>query len=345
MTVDVATRPGQRGRVNEDWTGHAPGLMVVLDGVSAPAGTACGHTPAWFVSALGPAMLAACKDRTVPLRTALRRAIALVRKMHADCDTTGGSPAAAVGIARRRGSKVDYLVLADVALVHRQGDEVSVVSDTRVDAALDPHLKTTALSQPLGSEEQTRAVAHMSREQLARRNTAGGYWVAADDPEAASHALVGTLDTGLVDELALLSDGASSIVTTYGALDWHGLLDVLAVDGPDALIDRVRRIEAVDPRGELFPRFKTSDDAAAAYVHMQNWEEVSSMSKPQTRWQAHAAEIEEGVTVITRGVARLVVGTRRLERGEVEMTFDDGTYRVCWPHESVSIAVDAPSGV
>ncbi|AJC62044.1 hypothetical protein [Streptomyces sp. 769] len=67
---------------------------------------------------------------------------------------------------------------------------------------------------------------------------------------------------------ARLTDGASRLADSFGALTWAQLLDLLRREGPAALIARTREAELADPVGERWPRFKRSDDATAAYVRI-----------------------------------------------------------------------------
>src|SRR5690606_15410151 len=181
MAVVTASRPGAAGRENEDWVGGAAGVVVVLDGVSAPGGSPCEHGPAWYVRQLGPALLEAAADRGRDARSALAEAIIQVAGTHPECDLQSpGTPAAAVGLVRSECERVACLALLDVTLVLADtAGEVRVVTDERVEHALDPRLRAAAVSLRLGSAEQSEAVRAMSIDQLARRNTPGGYWVAA----------------------------------------------------------------------------------------------------------------------------------------------------------------------
>lgn len=268
MTVVTATRPGSADRENEDWVGSAAGVVVVLDGVSAPGGSPCEHGPAWYVRQLGPALLEAAADRGRDVRSALAEAICEVAGCHPECDRDSpGTPAAAVGILRSEGERVSYLVLADVTLVlANAASEMHVVTDDRVEHALDPQLRAAALSLPLGRTEQRKAVRAMSIDQLARRNTPGGYWVAASDPVAADEAVVASVPRAHLHEALLMTDGVSPLVTAYGMTSWEQLMDMARSHGPDAVIERVRDVETGDPAGDRWPRFKVSDDAALAHV-------------------------------------------------------------------------------
>jgi hypothetical protein len=75
--------------------------------------------------------------------------------------------------------------------------------------------------------------------------------------------------TGL-RSVTLLSDGASRLVERFGLTDWTELLAMLADDGPHAIIQRIREVEAADPRGERWPRGKAHDDASIAYCTALN---------------------------------------------------------------------------
>jgi hypothetical protein len=55
--------------------------------------------------------------------------------------------------------------------------------------------------------------------------------------------------------------------STIQAAHWQpSFLDVLAEQGPDAIIRQVRAAEASDPDGRRWPRGKRHDDASAAYL-------------------------------------------------------------------------------
>jgi hypothetical protein len=59
---------------------------------------------------------------------------------------------------------------------------------------------------------------------------------------------------------------ATRLVDRFGLLDWPSFLEILAEQGPDALIERVRAAETSDPEGRRWPRGKRHDDASAAYL-------------------------------------------------------------------------------
>ena len=103
MHAAIATQAGSPDAPNEDWAGVlAPGLAVVLDGLSAPdgTGTGCRHGTPWYVSQLGPRLLTLAADPSCSLVDALAEAIRQVAGLHPGCDLTHpGTPSATDGAA------------------------------------------------------------------------------------------------------------------------------------------------------------------------------------------------------------------------------------------------------
>jgi sulfur transfer complex TusBCD TusB component (DsrH family) len=121
MRAAVATQPGSPDTANEDWAGVlAPGLAVVLDGLSAPdgTGTGCRHGTPWYVSQLGPRLLALAADPSRSLADALAEAIRRAASLHPGCDLKHpGTPSATMVLLRAHDEGADYLALADAVLL------------------------------------------------------------------------------------------------------------------------------------------------------------------------------------------------------------------------------------
>ncbi|MBH1937828.1 protein phosphatase 2C domain-containing protein [Streptomyces sp. AV19] len=269
MQVSMASAQGA-GAANEDSVHVSPTGVVVLDGLSAPQDLpmGCIHGTPWFVRQLGARLINLIGDNAVALREALRTAIAEVNDLHRgtcalDQDAV---PATTVVMVRERDDVLDYLVLSDNVLVLDLGDEgVQTVTDKRVEEVAGEEMRA-ALQGPTGTPEHAARVSALVTVQRQLRNRPGGYWVASTNPAAADEAITGTVELGQVRQAALLTDGASRLADSFGALSWVQLLDLLRTEGPAALIARTRAVELADPVGERWPRFKQSDDATAAYV-------------------------------------------------------------------------------
>ncbi|WP_230688944.1 hypothetical protein ACN26Y_09860 [Micromonospora sp. WMMD558] len=267
MRVRSASAPSPDRPVNEDVVFRFGPLVGVLDGATVPEGfdTGCVHGPSWYVRHLAARIgLAEAARPAATLMSNLAAAILAVRADHGDqCDLDHpGTPSSTVCLLRDGGDQVDWLVLCDSPLVLDVGGQVRVVTDDRLHTAL-ADLRATAAGLPDDADRTTR-FRHAVGVQRERMNRTHGYWVAASDPDAAYHALAGTLPLGGPDGLrraALLSDGASAAVEHFGLFDWTGLLDLVTAEGPAALIDRVRAAERDLP--DRLRRHKAADDASA----------------------------------------------------------------------------------
>lgn len=258
MLVTVASEPITPGGRNLDWVGVTDRVAVVLDGLTEGAKTGCVHGTDWYVHQLGSRLLLfAGQDDENPLALSLSRAIEAVAREHGDtCDLSHpGSPCTTVTMIRQRGEEIDYLVLADSPLVFDTGDQPLVV----IDGAEKEFSARLELKARGGTTEEFFQLIH---DQQRYRNTPEGYWVAQVNPEAAKHALTGTVSNARGALLA--SDGAALLVTDFHQLSWRQLLDLGYREGPEGIIVATRKIEGSDPERTTWPRYKVSDDATAA---------------------------------------------------------------------------------
>ena len=165
MRAAIATQPGSQETANEDWAGvAAPGLVaVVLDGLSAPdsTGTGCRHGTPWYVSQLGPRLLAMAADPSRSLADALAEAIRQVASLHPGCDLHHpGTPSATVVLLRALDERVDYLALADATLLLDTTDGLKVISDERV-SQLAGKEREAANQVPVGSALKLLSLIHI----------------------------------------------------------------------------------------------------------------------------------------------------------------------------------------
>lgn len=237
------------GSVNEDYVVAGPSWVAVLDGATAPhgVGSGCVHDVAWLVRTLA-AGLAARIDGEPPLSDVLAASIAATMDAHGPgCDLDAPhSPSATVALARRRGERVEYLVLCDSAVgLWRRDGTVTVVRDDRLDAL------------PGGRPYSLELVASL-------RNRPGGFWVASTCPGAAAEALTGSAPVAALRGVALFTDGVTRLVDWYDH-SWERLVTAAAEEGPQALLARVRRRELEHG----VPWGKPHDDATAAWMSFE----------------------------------------------------------------------------
>lgn len=253
--VRIATLPAFPDQPNEDLAITRDGVVVLLDGAGIPKhlSTGCRHGVPWYVSRLGPALLDRATEPGTPLAEALRLAIMDVRPLHEGlCDLDHPNSPSATVIVTRLTDRLEALVLADSTLIVDAADGLTAFTDDRLDR----------LVTRLRAEGHVPAPGWMTP----YRNRPGGFWVAGADPAAAAEALVRTWPREQVSAFALLSDGAARGVDLFHDQEWPAVLATLAGDGPEAVLNQVRDLEAADADRTRRPRSKINDDATIAYV-------------------------------------------------------------------------------
>lgn len=274
MHVSMATSAGRGDRSNEDFVGAVPGAAVLLDGAGIPGTESiCSHGVAWYTHRLGGALLGRLsRDDRRDLAAVLAATIGEIAADHCGtCDITNpSSPQATVLIVRAHRGRLDYLLLADSFLVLDQvRGGAQVITDGRevtarrvCSASLDGVAR--------GTPEYDRVRDSCVEALHARRNQPGGYWIAKDDPHAAEEAVTGSRPLHDVDSVALLSNGASRIVSPYGLTDWPGVMKLLGASGPADVVRHVRRAESHPCGG---PDARVPDDATVAHcTHLRRSE-------------------------------------------------------------------------
>ena len=169
-----------------------------------------------------------------------------------------------MAILRHRYGVLDHLVLADSPIVFEEPQGYSVITDLRVDEIL-PDMRAEVEKYETHTPGHREALQRFVLAQRQLRNTADGYWVAAAGPEAAEHALCGTTPVRDGHAAAVMSDGVSRLVVEYQMATWAEAFETLRADGPAGLINMVRKVEATDPTGRRWPRYKSGDDATVAF--------------------------------------------------------------------------------
>lgn len=266
MHIELATSAGHPGRPNEDFVGAVPGAVVLLDGAGIPGTESiCSHGVAWYTHRLGGALLGRLsRDDRQDLTAILAAAIDEIAADHGHtCDLSHpASPQATAVLVRVRRDRLEHLVLADSYLVLDPVDgDPEVITDER--EVITRRLCSAPLDGvPAGTPEYDRIRDSCIEAMWARRNQPGGYWIAKNDPHAAEEAVTGSRSLRDLGRLAVLSNGASRIVSPYGLTNWPGLLDLLDRYGPADIIRRVRRLEA---RTSGDPDAPVPDDATVAH--------------------------------------------------------------------------------
>jgi len=268
----MASSPGHAGNPNEDFAGAGPGFAVLLDGAGIPGTEAiCRHGVAWYSHSLGATLLSRLSRQSgTDLVVALADAMDEVAGRHRHtCDLAHpSSPQSTVAVIRFDEDRVDYLVLADTFLVLDRADAgPRVITDSR-EVDVRRKCSSSLIGLPEGTREYERARLSAIDAFRAQRNAAGGYWIAKDDPQAATQAVTGSAPLGDLDGVALLTNGASRIVDPYHLVEWPGVMELLRASGPEALLHRIRQAEAEAGAVGALAGFRSPDDATVAYCEV-----------------------------------------------------------------------------
>ncbi|MFB7831672.1 protein phosphatase 2C domain-containing protein [Streptomyces sp. NPDC056056] len=258
------------GRANEDFATWNDSVVVLLDGAGMPSElqAPCVHGVAWFARTLGTTMCAMARGG-VSLPDSLAAAITQTADLHRDTCSVDDplSPSATLAAFRVREGSVDWLVLGDCTLVLDHRGALEVISDNRL-ASVAQDERVAMKMAPPNSEERRQLHSRLVQAERALRNQPRGYWVGAADPRAASEALYGSYPRGNVTRIALMTDGAARLATTFSVTDWAGCLKILEDHGPEWMISMVRQAELSDVGSTRWPRSKPHDDATAIYVRL-----------------------------------------------------------------------------
>ena len=145
-------------------------------------------------------------------------------------------------------------MLADVTILLDTNAGLRIITDDRVASTVHD------------LEGQVNIGAKVMKRRTRYRNREGGYWVAAADPEAATHAITGNVSITELRHAVLMTDGVTRLITLFEQDDWRDVLARAVESDARSVVRRVRRVEADDPQGAHWPRFKASDDATIAVV-------------------------------------------------------------------------------
>jgi len=242
--------------------------VIVLDGASAfePADV----PPGEYASRLGDSIAAALAVAPeAPLASVLAEAIAATTA-ELGLDDDAGCPSSTVAMARLAGNVLDLLALGDSYIFYGTGPGgpgTGTLTDDRL-AGLglpEQRLYRERLAAGGGYGDAHRELLRaLQRGQRLRRNRPGGYWIAAADPAAASHALAITFPATADTWAVLATDGTVNTARHLGLDDWPAL----ARSGPAALASLLRHCQDwehhADPDGRRLPRSKRHDDKAIA---------------------------------------------------------------------------------
>jgi serine/threonine protein phosphatase PrpC len=181
-------------------------------------------------------------------------------------------PFASAVIVALNAHKLDVLWFGDCAALIKTPDGATIIAGDALAKRERERERVTRLARTRGAAP---AGADMREEFLpalraARNkvNTEHGDWLFAPDARCADHAEEATIAAGPGSLCLLASDGFLALISDYGAYAPDTLLAATERRGLPLLGEELRAIEADDPVGARFPRFKRSDDATALLLSL-----------------------------------------------------------------------------
>lgn len=270
--LDSLSLPGDPAKPNEDAFGHDANAAVVLDGAT-PLGDSLmpGPSDAAWIAQFGARRLLAHLRGGDGARKALRGALADTQKSFEALrrmppQELWQTPCASMMLAVPGTEGLELLWFGDCAALIRQDNAaVTVVGET-----FDKRAAEAKRAKAIADEKSLSPASGLSRPEFitslrASRNriNRGNSWLFSPDAKAAAHVSRRVIRPGPGATLLLASDGFLALASDYGAYGADSLMAAAASKGLAALGEELRAIEASDPGGDLFPRFKKSDDATA----------------------------------------------------------------------------------
>jgi hypothetical protein len=96
----------------------------------------------------------------------------------------------------------------------------------------------------------------------------GSDWLFGPDAACADHAKDDCVIIAPGSQVLLASDGFLALASDYARYTPEALFEAALVRGLSPLGEELREIEAADPDGIAYPRFKRSDDATALLLRV-----------------------------------------------------------------------------
>jgi serine/threonine protein phosphatase PrpC len=274
--LDSLSLPGDPAKPNEDSFSHEAGFACVFDGATVLGENLMpGRSDAQWIAQFGARRLRAHAEEGGRPRAVLRAAASDAEKSFNALrkrapSETYETPLASLMALFVRGDRLEALWFGDCsALIRSPSGAVSVVGE-----ALNMRTRERDRVSHLAGPEGVAATAVREkflpalRASRNRVNKKGGSWLFSPDARCADHAADAKLAVETGSVLLLASDGFFALVSDYARYSPAELLAAAQERGLAALGEELRAIEAADPKGLTFPRFKSSDDATAMLLSL-----------------------------------------------------------------------------
>ncbi|MGX9706550.1 protein phosphatase 2C domain-containing protein [Laceyella tengchongensis] len=274
------SNPNPDKNKNEDLVSSFQNVYWVLDGASVPNGLMVPSKidTKWYVEQLDKGIKKALTSFTEPyqLKEVLHYAIQYVldhsnlREYRSVANFV--LPSSTVAMVKINNKQMEYLVLGDSYIVTDISDSIRCFTDNRLEnVGVEMRSEINHLLQSgngYHSDSINNIKMNLVKLEVSSRNQKDGYWIASEKPDAAYHAMTGTLEIKTKGKhVLLMTDGFARAVTTLDLFkSWGELLKFVNNYGLDKCLELIRSKESADPQGQTYPRFKQYDDASALLI-------------------------------------------------------------------------------
>jgi serine/threonine protein phosphatase PrpC len=272
--IDSLTLPGDPAKPNEDAFAHTRTMAVVLDGATGLGERLMpGPSDAQWIAQFAARRLRAHSDGGGSPEEWLAAAAADAEKSFAALRFRAPKesyemPYASLMIAAPTEGLIHFAWMGDcAALLCAPSGTAQLIGDTLKRRSQEATRAAKASKTPAaaGVREEFLPALRASRNRV---NTKGHEWLFAPDAECAAYAKTATAPAVPGATLLLASDGFLALASDYGRYEPDALLTAAERHGLAALGNELRGIEAEDPDGRAYPRFKRSDDATALLLSL-----------------------------------------------------------------------------
>ncbi len=236
------------------------GFVAIADG-STPLDRSTGGLVAAFANA---ALSTLSRLRHKDTASQFAAAIAAVGGAY----TAQTTPTCGVGLVQARGRDLEAVALADVMVLIKHVDgSFTMVRDERV--GFYDNRSANAMQQLMAAgatpEEARAGIQPLIADQFAHhRNLPGGYWVFANDPQAAREITAVGVALDSVDSILICSDGFARLWEVFGLYPGPEALMNAALTTPlEEMGATLRAVETLMDSMRSHPRTSRYDDTTA----------------------------------------------------------------------------------
>jgi len=271
--INSLSLPGNPDKPNEDAFAHNGHMAAVFDGVTGLGENLMpGGSDAAWLARFGARRLAAHSEDGGNPRYWIKSAAEDAAKSFAALRRRGPKERYEISLASLMlvsigDNTLEAVWLGDCSAIVRMPDvEPKILGD-----AVESRARERQRVADMASSHGLKPAAKVARQEFlpelrAKRNlvnTAEGAWLFAPDPKCAKHVRTTrtTVASGAV--ILLATDGFLALVSDYERYTPASLFAAAENNGLASLGAELRAIEAADPEGVRYPRFKENDDATA----------------------------------------------------------------------------------